>query len=101
MRVLLGMTWPGYSCSMLLPDEIEEGEEEDPDEIDQGPVEGDELHGREEGPGEAVFAGDEPAPDHEAHADEDVQAVEAGHHEVEAVELVDVGIGESGGREEL
>src|SRR5215813_6973175 len=72
-----------------LLQQIERREEEDPDEIDEVPVEADDL----DAVGEAarLVVVHLPAPDQEVcetdHAAEDVQAVQAGHREVDREEV--------------
>ena len=73
------------------PHEIEQGKEENPDQIDQVPVQAGELDRRVVLGREMVSqrAGEHPGDD--AHADQNVDAVQPGHEEVHAEEHVRVG----------
>src|SRR5437773_12210621 len=86
----MGTTWSGAcavsGCSGMVRDQVEEGEEEDPDDVHEVPVEPGDLDGR-------VVGGTEPSvprlPGHDrddGHADHHVQGVQAGEAEVEGEE---------------
>src|SRR5215470_4245222 len=62
--------------------QVEEGEEIDPDEVDEVPVEADALDGGVVAARELTPERAHQDPADEPHADDDVDAVDAGHHEV-------------------
>src|SRR6476660_5813432 len=67
-------------------DQVEQGEEVDPHEVDEVPVEGNDVDGREELLREVTPVVAHPHPDEDADADDDVNAVDARHHEVDREE---------------
>src|SRR5512137_933852 len=64
-------------------DQVEQREEEDPDEVDEVPVEAGELDRRRVARAELAAGGPHRHPAQDAHADEHVEPVQAGHEEVD------------------
>src|SRR6185369_11408572 len=65
------------ACDWFLEsaDEVEKGEEVDPDQVDKVPVEADVLDGGVVAGGEVAFGVADEDPGDEGHADDDVEAV--------------------------
>src|SRR4051812_7938979 len=80
---------------MLLPNQIKEREKENPNQIDQRPVQSDHLDGREIGTGETDLRRTDQRENHQTHSDKNVQSVQTGHDEIQTVEHVDQGIREA------
>src|SRR5438445_5523369 len=94
--VYLGMALPiFYSLDMRLPDQIKEREKENPDQVDQGPVQGHHFDGGEIGTGKFDLEGTDQGEGHQAHADEDVKPMQTRHHEIEPVKDMHEGIMET------
>src|SRR5690606_24695465 len=84
---------PWVSAPYGSVDEIQEGEEEDPDEVDEMPVQGDEVDRPEVLRVEVACHRTPEQPQVGDDATDDVDAVQARHHEVDAEEDVQASIG--------
>ena len=68
----------------ILADEIEKGEQVDPDQVDQVPVEADQVHRGVVGARKVTTVGSDHDPGDQDDADQHVEAMDARHGEVEA-----------------
>src|SRR3954452_24496352 len=84
-------TAPSSACSWAsvwevdmasFSDQVEQREEIDPDQVDEVPVERDDVYRRPELLRKVASVVAEPDPDEDADTHEDVDAVHAGHHEI-------------------
>ena len=70
----------------MPPYQVEQRKQENPDDVDEVPVETDDFDGRVIAVSERAVVSPDEHPDHQAHTDDHVQRVQARHHEVERKE---------------
>ena len=77
---------PDSSCvsALMSPNQIEKWEEEDPNQVDQVPVQADVIDGPKVLLVEMIFSGANQQPSQNQHATQDVNGVNAGHTVVDA-----------------
>src|SRR5262245_10391621 len=82
--------WCSMDAMVASVDEVEEREQEDPDQVDDVPVQRGVVDRSEVFRGEVTGRGSDQQPDEHEHTDEHVDTVQAGHREVDGEEHVRV-----------